>query len=230
MDITGRAGGEALYTRVAFELDDMHMAVVPVKPKKLPHSPSAWKMTTAIPSWSFSGLDGADATVEVYARAHRVALFINGVKVGEKKRGKNCRFIFKTKYHDGTLEARAYDETGKQVAQTALQTAGKATQLTLMPEESTIGQADLCYVRIRYTDEKRELKPLVRGNVRLQVENGTLLGLGNGCSYNCAGYLNDHTDTYYGEALAVIRPDGHAPICVQADSPYGQANAVITVR
>lgn len=230
LDITGRAGGEVLYTRVAFELDDIHMAVVPVKPQGLPHSPSAWKMTTAIPSWSFSGLDGADATVEVYSRAHHVALFVNGMKVGEKKRGRNCRFIFKTKYHDGKLEAKAYDESGRQIAQTALQTAGKATQLTLLPEEKCVGRDELCYVRIRYTDEQGEIKPLARGIVRLQVENGTLLGMGNGCAYNRDGYLNAYTDTYYGEALAVIRPDGHAPVRVKAESPYGEANTVIMVR
>lgn len=230
MDITGRSGGEALYTRVAFELDDIHMAVVPVMEHKQQHSPSAWKLTNAIPSWSFSGLEGADATVEVYSRAYKVALFVNGTKVGEKKRGNNCRFIFKTKYHDGKLEAKAYDETGKQIAQTSLQTAGKATKLTLLPEEKSIGKDDLCYVRIRYTDDKGEIKPLTRGVVKVSVENGVLLGMGNGCSYNHDGYLNEFTDTYYGEALAVIRPTGSGDVRVKAASPYGDANVAVTVR
>lgn len=175
-------------------------------------------------------MDGADATVEVYSRAHKVALFLNGTKVGEKIRGKDCRFIFKTKYHDGKLEAIAYNEEGQQVAQTALQTAGAATRLTLLPEEKTIGKDDLCYVRIRYTDDQGEIKPLARGVVKVQVENGTLLGMGNGCSYNHDGYLNEFTDTYYGEALAVIRPNGDGDVCVKAESPYGDANVAVTVR
>lgn len=227
LDITGRPSGETLYTRVAFELDDIHMAVVPVMEHQQPHSPSAWKLTNAIPSWSFSGLDGAEATVEVYSRAHKVALFVNGHKAGEKKRGKDCRFIFKTKYHDGMVEAKAFDETGRQVAQTSLRTAGKATKLTLLPEEKSIGAADLCYVRIRYTDEKGEIKPLARGIVKLQVENGMLVGLGNGCSFNSNGYLNDFTDTYYGEALAVIRPDGKGDVRIKADSPFGSAETAV---
>lgn len=227
LDITGRPSGEALYTRVAFELDDIHMAVVPVMAHQQSHSPSAWKLTNAIPSWSFSGLDGAEATVEVYSRAHKVALFVNGHKAGEKKRGKDCRFIFKTKYHDGMVEAKAFDETGRQVAQTSLRTAGKATKLTLLPEEKSIGAADLCYVRIRYTDEKGEIKPLARGIVKLQVENGMLVGLGNGCSFNSNGYLNDFTDTYYGEALAVIRPDGKGDVRIKADSPFGSAETAV---
>ncbi len=37
------------------------------------------------------------------------------------------------------------------------------------------------------------------------VENGELLGFGNGCSYNPDGYWTDESNTYYGEALAVVR-------------------------
>lgn len=229
LDITGKGSGEALYTRVAFELDDIHMAVVPVMDRRQRHSPSAWKMTNAIPSWSFNGLDGAEATVEVYSRAHTVALYINDAKVGEKKRGKDCRFVFKTKYAKGTLEARAFDAKGRQVAQTALHSAGEETRLTLVPEQSTIGKKDLCYVRIRYTDNKGEVKPLARGVVKVEVENGVLLGLGNGCSYNEDGYLKPHTDTYYGEALAIIRPNGTGDVRVKAESPYGSADTTVKV-
>ena len=229
LDITGRPHGEALYTRIAFELDPIHMAVVPVSAKKQKHSPSAWKLTNAIPSWSFSGMEGAQATVEVYSRAAKVALYVNGRKVGEKKRGKNCRFIFKTPYRDGLLEARAYDEQGKQIARTFLRTAGDETQLTLMPEQKRVRLDELCYLRLRYTDKSGEIKPLERGIINLKVENGVLLGLGNGCSYNRDGYRNDFTDTYYGEALAVIRPDGKGDIRIKADSPHGAAQVVIAL-
>ena len=228
LDITGRAGGEALYTRVVFELDKIHMAVVPVsKEKKRSHSPSAWKMTNAIPSWSFNGLNGAEARVEVYARASRVELYLNGVKVGEKKARNDCRFVFRTRYQDGRLEAKAFDAQGKLIGKTALRTAGPETRLTLMPEQERIGAKDLCYVRIRYTDDQGEIKPLARGQVKLEVENGTLMGLGNGCSYNEAGYLNNSTDTYYGEALAVIRPNGKGSVRIKAESPYGDAQVTV---
>ena len=44
-----------------------------------------------------------------------------------------------------------------------------------------------------------------RLHVKVTVENGTLEGLGNACSYNEDGYWKNNTKTYYGEALAVIR-------------------------
>ena len=54
-----------------------------------------------------------------------------------------------------------------------------------------------------------------------------LVGLGNGCSFNSNGYLNDFTDTYYGEALAVIRPDGKGDVRIKADSPFGSAETAV---
>lgn len=223
LDITGREGGEALYTRVAFELAPIGMAVVPVRKKRGKHSPSAWKLTNAIPSWSWHGEDGAPAKVEVYARAQRVALYLNGKKIGEQASRGNCRFVFKTVYHDGTLEARALNGDGTVIAQTTLKTAEEDTRLALVPEQAAVRPGELAYVRIRYTDPSGEIQPLARGNVTVKVENGTLLGLGNGCPYNENGYLNDFTDTYYGEALAVIRPTGNGDIQVVAESDYGKA-------
>lgn len=232
IDITGKAEGrgEVLYTRVAFELADIGMAVVPVMKKKMRHSPSAWKYTNAIASWSFNGMDGADATVEVYTRADRVELYLNGEKIAAKKRGKGCRIVFKTQYRPGTLEARAFDRQGRQVASAALRTAGEETRLTLLPERKAVGADELCYVRLCYTDAQGTVKPLARGRIDVEVENGTLLGLGHACSYNADGYCNAWTDTYYGEAMAIIRPDGKGDVRLKARSPFGGAETAIPLR
>ena len=40
----------------------------------------------------------------------------------------------------------------------------------------------------------------------------SLLGLGNGCPYNETGYCENYTDTYFGEALAVVRASEDAGI------------------
>ena len=232
IDITGKVEGrgEVLYTRVAYELADIGMAVVPVMKKKTRHSPSAWKHTNAIASWSFNGLDGADASVEVYTRADRVELYLDGEKIAAQKRGRDCRIVFKTQYRAGTLEARAFDKQGRQVAKTALRTAGEETRLTLLPERETVGTDELCYVRLCYTDAQGTVKPLARGRIDVEVENGALLGLGHACSYNADGYCNAWTDTYYGEAMAIIRPDGKGDVRLKARSPFGKAEAAIPLR
>ena len=60
-------------------------------------------------------------------------------------------------------------------------------------------------MRLRYTDEAGVTKPLKRGMLKVSVEGGTLLGLGSACPYQEGSFLDDETDTYYGEALAVVR-------------------------
>ena len=42
-------------------------------------------------------------------------------------------------------------------------------------------------------------------HLRVAVENGTLEGLGSACAYVEGNYAQDTVDTYYGEAMAVIR-------------------------
>ncbi len=42
-------------------------------------------------------------------------------------------------------------------------------------------------------------------DLKVSVENGTLEGLGSACSYVEGNYAQDTVDTYYGEAMAVVR-------------------------
>lgn len=91
IDLTGKPLGEMAYTRVAFELEDLAIAVMPVDHTKDAHSPSAWKMTNAMESWSWEGCDGNAAKVEVYTRADHVKLYINGKCVGTKKPKNDCK-------------------------------------------------------------------------------------------------------------------------------------------
>ncbi|MCD8073926.1 MAG: DUF4982 domain-containing protein [Lachnospiraceae bacterium] len=186
-------------------------------------------MTNAIESWSWNGCEGKRTRVEVYSRGFRVALFLNGRKLAEKKAGKACRTIFLIKWYPGKLTAAAFDETGKEISRTSLKSAGEDTRLTLFPERETVTAEELCYVRLRYTDSAGERKPLVRGEIRLSVSGGELLGLGSGCPYNEKGFLSDHTDTYYGEALAIIRPKEAGKIEIYAESPYGSARMMVPV-
>lgn len=208
IDLIGRAQGEALYTRVALDLEKGPlMAVWPVNHTKEKHSPSAWRMSHAIPSWSWHGCDGEPAMVEVYARAAKVELKLNGQSVGTAVPKNDCVVRFSCTYHDGTLEAVSYDAAGKELGRTALHTADAATELRPVPEESSVRPGGLAFIRLQYTDEKGTLKPLEHSAVTVSVRGGTLLGLGSACAYSERGYLTDTTDTYFGEALAVVRAD-----------------------
>ena len=222
IDLTGKPLGEALYTRVALEADNgPYIAVCPVNHTGDRHSPSAWKMTNAMSSWSWTGCEERKANVQVYARAARVELVLNGHTVGSKTLKNDCLARFSIPYESGTLEAVSYDAADHEIGRCKLQSAGGTTRLTLDAEEPTVKPGHLCYIRLRYTDENGITKPLARGNIQVQVRGGTLVGLGSACPFNKHSYLDSETDTYYGEALAIVRMgDGDAMTIAASDGEY----------
>lgn len=230
IDLTGRPLGEALYTRVAFELTEKpQIAVVPVSHTNEKHSPSAWKFSNAIPSWSWNGLDGKSARVEVYSRAPMVELYINGKRVGRKRLGKNCRFDFGVKYHGGEITAVNLDKGGKELSRNSLYTAGEQTVLSVVPEVSAARAGEVCFVRLCYTDGGGVVKPLEKGRLRITVEGGDLLAAGNACPFNADGYTGDITSTYYGEAMAVVRSRG-GTVTVTASDGKLSGTAIINAK
>jgi beta-galactosidase len=229
IDLTGKALSEMEYTQVAFEQKDIAIGVVPVPHTHQKHSPSAWKMTNAMESWSWDGCENMDANVEVYCRAHHIALFVNGTIVGTKKTNKNCNVKFHTKYHSGDLKAIGYDKNNTKIAEKILRSADTETILTAEVENEVIrDNQDLCYIRYRYTDKNRTLKPLARGEIKLHITGGKLLGFGSACPYYPKSYQSDIADTYYGEALAIVKPEGSEEITICAVSAYG--NCITKVK
>ena len=228
IDLTGKPLGEALYTRVALEKDNgPYIAVCPVNHTGDRHSPSAWKMTNAMPSWSWTGCEGKKASIEVYARAARVELWLNGRIVGRKALKNDCLAKFSVPYEPGRLEAVSYNAQGCELGRCTLTTAGQQTQITAGPEQSSVQAGHLCYIRLRYTDETGITKPLARGNIKVEVDGGTLVGLGNACPYHERSYLDCVADTYYGEALAIVRAGEGDSLTLTADD--GMYSTAVTV-
>ncbi len=219
IDLTGKPLGEALYTKVAFEIEKgPFIAVRPLGHGKK-HSPSAWKMTNAMPSWSWRGFEGKDAHVEVYARAASVELLVNGQSKGRKSMGKNCVFTFHVPYENGTVEAVSYDEKGQEIGRSALSAAGEETVLRAVPEQDKVKKGHLAFVRLQFTDKAGTVKPTERGILHVSVTGGKLRALGSACPYYELSYLDNKCDTYYGEALAIVEIEEDT--VVQVDSKKG---------
>ena len=230
IDLTGKPLGEALYTRVALERESgPYLAVRPLCHAGK-HSPSAWKMTNAMPSWSWRGCEGMTAHVEVYARAAKVELKLNGATVGEKTARNDCLFTFRVPYENGTLEAVAYDAAGKELGRDFLMTAAEETELRAEPEEPRVRPGRLSFIRLRFTDENGVTKPMERGLIDVTVEGGTLAGLGSACPFYEYSYLGSVSDTYYGEALAIVRASETAgKLTLRAKSGAYTAEATVDI-
>ena len=217
IDLTGKPLGEALYTRVAFEqAQGPFLAVRPLCHDSKRHSPSAWKMTNAMPSWSWQGCEGKKAHVEVYARAAQVELLLNGKSVGKQSMKNNCLFTFHVPYENGTLEAVAYDASGKEMGRCALKTAEAETVLQAVPEETQVKPGHLCFIRLQYADAQGIVKPAERGLLDVTVEGGKLMGLGSACPFYELDYRGSKADTYYGEALAIVEAGSEGTVTLTA--------------
>ena len=73
------------------------------------------------------------------------------------------------------------------------------------------------------------VKPLERGIINVAVSGGELLAVGNACPFNKLGYTGCETDTYYGEALAVVKANGDNFTVTAGDGRY-TGSAEITVK
>ena len=217
IDLTGKPLCEALYTQVALEKErGPFIGVCPVNHTGERHSPSAWKMSNAVSSWSWRGCEGRTAHVEVYARADYVVLYVNGREVGRKRMKDDCIAKFSCAYENGVIEAAAFDADGQEIGRTSLKTAEEETVLLAEPEETSVRAGHLCYVRLRYADSQGITKPMARGMIKVETDGGELLALGNACPYNERGYLTDETEPYYGEALAIVRAGSGQSIRLRA--------------
>mgnify|MGYP000057836938 CR=1 FL=1 len=110
-----QAAGRSPYTAWRWSRHGPYIAVCPVNHTGDRHSPSAWKMTNAMPSWSWTGCEERKASVEVYARAARVELVLNGHTVGSKMLKNDCLAKFSIPYESGTLEAVSYDAADHEI-------------------------------------------------------------------------------------------------------------------
>lgn len=233
IDLTGKPLGEALYTKVAFELEKgPRIAVCPVNHTTDKHSPSAWKMSNAMESWSWEGCEGKIADVEVYARAASVSLYINGRFLEKKKLDHDCIAKFRCEYRKGKLEAVSYDEKGKEIGRSFLRSAGQETRLMALAEQPTVKPGGLAFIRMKYTDGAGITKPLCRGTLKAEVSGGKLLSFGSACPYYDpkVSYLDDISDTYFGEALAVVQAGAGEQLTVSVSDGTLHAQAFVSIQ
>ncbi|MGN1023813.1 MAG: DUF4982 domain-containing protein, partial [Lachnospiraceae bacterium] len=214
-DITGEPNGEALWARAVFSEDGKpHLAVRPMNHGKEKLIRAVWRGTNALPSWNFAGCDGTPCTVEVYSTAFRVALYLNGKKIGQK-RPKNARAVFQTRYVPGVLKAESFSEDGRKLGEDILVSGTGKTYLHLQAEEETFRVGDVVYVDVDLVNAPMEAAEnpgcsMVRqcnadGCVELTVKGAKLLGFGSADPRTEERYDAGAFTTYYGHALAVLR-------------------------
>ena len=204
IDITGKPDGSCRYASTVWGLEKApRIAVKPVNHPGVRPSKSVWRGTNAIESWAWSGCEGNKAEVEVYSDAFSVELLLNGKSLGKKK-VKECKAIFKTKYASGTLTAVAYAADGKELGRSTLSSATGNLRIRLTPEKSN---RDIVYIPVEIVGENGVVESNADRRLSVTVEGGELLAFGSANPCTEEQYHTGTFTTYYGRALAVVRTD-----------------------
>ena len=229
IDITGKLTTEMDYTRVAFELEPgPRLAVFPAYETQKPNY-TGWNLTMNKRSWTWPGCEGNKTEILVFARAAKVSLYLNDNLVGTKKPKKGIA-QFHAAYQPGTLKAVSYDAGGKVLGTDLLKTAGAETHLSLEPEVEVCRPEQMVYLRVRYTDDAGQIKPMEKHHVAFSVENGTIMGAINACAYFRGNFAQSETDTYFGEAQVVVRAGREGPVRVTASDERFRVTQTIDCR
>jgi len=230
IDILGTIGAEAEYAAVVWGLRDKpFIGVRPLNRPGVKPTKSMWRWTNAIASWSWRGCEGNKAIVEVYSDANAVELQLNSGKIGRKKI-KNCKAVFKTKYQPGTLTAITFDANGKELSRASLVSAEGAISINVKPEKDTVRIGEIVYADISLIGKNNIVESNADTKLSVTVEGGELLAFGSANPRTAESYLSGSFTTYYGKAQAVVRAEKAGTMAIKVGGEnFAQACAFIKI-
>lgn len=132
-----------------------------------------------LPHWNGIGIDSVN--VQIYTNLNEVELFLNGRSQGKKVVEKYDIPTWRVKYTPGKLTARG--KRGNQKYVETVETTGTPASLLLTSETgySIKGDGnDIAIITAKVLDEKDRLVPTANDLITFKVENGVVLGVGNG--------------------------------------------------
>lgn len=230
LDLLGNPNGELFLAQAAWGLlKKPAIAVRPVNHPGVKPAKSVWRGTNALPSWSWQGCEGNKAVVEVYVDAAAVELLLNGKSLGKKK-VKDCKATFKTKYAPGILTAVAYNADGRELSRNELKSASGDLRLMAEPEENTAKADDIVYIPVSLVGENGVVGHNADRKLTVTVENGQLLAFGSANPRTEERYDSGSFTTYYGQALAIIRAGQAGTVTLSVTDGQQTATAAVAVK
>lgn len=166
-----------------------------------------WMWKDNIASWTWPGYEGEYASVDVYADADEVELFLNGNSCGKKSVKGLYRAEFDIPYQPGCLMAVAY-MNGLETGSFCLETAEDKVELETQSDKTELkaDHRELAFITIVLKDEEGRENLFQKKKVHLHVEGSVeLLGFGSADPQAMGSYDETEWETYDGYAMAVIR-------------------------
>jgi beta-galactosidase len=184
------------------------------------------------PHWNWAGSEGKNVRVMVMANVERIALLLNGQKLGEQPGDAFRMNYFEVPYAPGKLEAIGYNG-GKEVVRTAVETTGEAVALELVPDRAGLNGdgRDAMPITVRALDAQGRAVPLADANVTFAVTGGgRSIGHGNGDPTSHEDEKGATRRLFNGLAQLIVQTNYEAtqPVTVEASAP-GLKSATVAI-
>ncbi len=180
----------------------------------------------------WSGQARETTQVFIATNLEQVDLLLNGRLVGSQKPRPFDMTVFPVVYEAGHLEARGW-KGGKVVAVHSVDTPGPARRIRLTPSRAVIrGDGhDSVPITIEVTDGRNRPLAAADDRIVLTVENGRLIGGGNGDPTSLASGNESDVRLFNGLAQAIVQsnPDSQGQLVVTAMS-WGLGTSTLSLR
>lgn len=136
-----------------------------------------------LPHWNWPGQEGQNINVWCFSNCKEVELFLNGKSLGRKTMKPNSHLAWAVNYEPGTLAAQGYDQDGKLMATTKVETTGAPAAMQLQPDRAIINAdgEDVSVITVSVRDGQNRVVPVATNLVEFDLDGpGKILGVGNG--------------------------------------------------
>jgi beta-galactosidase len=204
-----------------------------------------------LPHWTWPGREGQTTPIFVYTNYPSAEVFINGVSQGRRtkdltvtvensadstslaqlKRQSRYRLMWMdTKYEPGTVRVVAYDEAGKAVAETEMQTAGAPDHIELTADRTqlTADGRDLAFVTVKVVDKEGRLCPDAQHLVKYAVKGKGVYRAGaNGDPVSLEQFHLPQMHVFNGMMTAIVQTTDQAGDITLTASAKGLKGATL---
>lgn len=162
-----------------------------------------------MPHWNEEGLEideNGQVPVRVFSNGDMVEVFINGVSQGQKAL-EDCTANYTVDYQPGRIEVVAYKD-GKEFARDSRVTSANVTEIK---QETIFSGNEVDLISLTALDLQGNEVPTAENLIHLSLENGRIIGLGNGNPADTSDFSLDSITLFSGKALAIVGKEEKNP-------------------
>lgn len=173
--------------------------------------------------WNYK--DGENVKLRVFSNCKTVELLINGRLVDTKQVDNENVAVFDAVYELGEVTVRSADNT----ASDTVYTCSEINKLDISAGMPEVFENDAVCVNVKALDKDNHFVYNADNTVHFSVENGRVLGVGNGDPNSHEADITDSRKLFAGYAQAVVAPESGAKEIIVTASTGNGITAKITI-